>query len=260
MKREHFIWIIVTILMLVILLVLGRSKKSFMEKTSPYISILLPTRKRPEQCIQSIESLYTKAHDKKSFEILLAFDNDDTESKEIILDYCKKNEIDHSFISIDRVGYENLEVYFNNLCKIAKGEMYWLWSDDVLMKTDNWDQYIKTYGNEYVLDFPNNHNPFMLPMVPSKYVKALGHFSGQAHCDTWIEIVFKRNLNISKVVDEVTLYHSRGSDNKMNIDYSEIKYTPEIFNSENFKKMRLEDTNKIIDVFFPERQHFEISD
>jgi glycosyltransferase involved in cell wall biosynthesis len=251
------ILLVVTVFIILLLVFMCWPKqKSFMEKT-PYISVILPTRKRSEQCIKSIESLYTKAQDKNSFEILLAFDNDDTESKEIILDYCKKNEINHSFISIDRVGYENFEIYVNKLCEIAKGEMCLLWGDDALNETDNWDQIVKKETTDYILYLrANKEDTTSFPIVPSKYIKTMGHFSLQAHCDSWIQIIFKELLNIDKVLD-INIYHSHEPENKMNVDYSEINYTTHIFHEEKFKKLRIEDTNKIIDKFFPDRQHVQ---
>jgi glycosyltransferase involved in cell wall biosynthesis len=219
-------------------------------------SILLPTRKRKDLCIKSIESIINNAYDKKSFEILLAFDNDD-ESYKHIIERCRELDVEFSYISMERVGYKNLEIYYNSLCEISKGEMLWLWNDDAFMMTKNWDLILKQCGDDFVFDFANNHYPFIFPMVPAKYVKELGHFSLQAHNDTWIEIIFRYNLNICKFVSNVFIYHSRISDDKMGIDYTEIddalKFTSPDFYSDKFKLMRLEDTNKIITKFFPNK-------
>ena len=219
-------------------------------------SFLLPTRKRIEQCISSINSINENAVDKKCYEILFAFDNDDDESKKVITKYCEDQSINYKAITSERYGYRHLHKYVNNLCKIAQGNMLWLWNDDAKILTSGWDQILNKYDTTKVLDFPNNDYQFIFPLVPSKYIKEMGYFSQQAHNDSWIKAIFHDNLNISQLVPEVILYHARHVKDS-NIDYKEVNADREDSNPEFwnylYRKLRVEDTNKIISKFFPDR-------
>jgi hypothetical protein len=219
-------------------------------------SFLLPTRKRVLACIESIESIRSTATNKDSFEILLAFDDDDDESQSAICAHCEANGVKYKAITSERYGYRNLHKYVNLLCEIADGEMLWLWTDDAKIMTDGWDEKILKYGTDMALDFPNNHSIWIFPLVPAKYVKEMGHFSGQAHNDTWIQVIFEKNLRLCNLVRDVSLYHNR-TDGAMNIDYTDVDRditvsSPEFY-SDVYRQMRLDDTNKILAKFFPHR-------
>ena len=156
----------------------------------------------------------------------------------------------------ERYGYRHLNKYINKLCEIAKGDMLWLWNDDAKILTFAWDEKLHKYGTDHVLDFPNNHYPFIFPLVPAKYIKEMGHFSLQAHNDTWIAVIFHKNLGIDITATDIVLYHAR-VENNTNINYTEVnddttQSSPE-FDTEKYIQLRLDDTNKIISRFFPER-------
>jgi hypothetical protein len=222
-----------------------------------YYSFLLPSRKRVSACTESIASICDTAVDKTCFEILLAFDDDDTESRDAVCAYCTERSINYKVLTSERYGYRHLHKYVNRLCEIAEGEMLWLWNDDAKILTQGWDEKIKPYGTDRALDFPNRHSVWIFPLVPAKYVKEMGHFSGQAHNDTWVQVIFEKNLGLSALVPDVHLYHNR-TDGAMNIDYSEVDgdikdSSPEFYKQE-YRQMRLDDTNKILAKFFPHRR------
>jgi len=226
-------------------------------------SFLMPTRKRVGPCIESIESIRSTATNKDSFEILLAFDDDDDESKVAICAHCEAVGIKYKASTSERYGYRNLHKYVNDLCEIAEGEMLWPWNDDAKILTDGWDDKILKYGTDMALDFPNNHAIWILPLVPAKYVKEMGHFSGQTHLDTWIQIIFEKNLQLSQFAGDVLLYHNRGNGATMNIDYTEsnrdVKFSSPEFYTDVYRQMRLDDTNKILAKFFPHRATLQFS-
>jgi hypothetical protein len=230
----------------------------------PRYSFLLPTRRRAELCIGSIESIFKNSNDKNCFEILLAFDDDDQESREMVEKYCIDNNIIHNIQVSKRYGYENLHEYVNNLCLVASGEMLWLWNDDARMETSGWDVLLEKYGADKVIDFKNNHYPFIFPLVPKKYVDCLGHFSLSAHNDTWIEIIFKKNLNMAIFIDDVELYHNR-TNPRFQVDYEEVEksmvnYSRKYFYSQEASNNRLEDVNKLIRTFFKNMPLFTTSE
>lgn len=229
---------------------------------APYVSFLLPSRKRVEACKSSIEALWITASDKTSFEVLLAFDDDDTESRDAVVSFCDQIGVAYKVITSERHGYKNLHMYYNALCEIASGETLWLWNDDAFMKTESWDVVLRAHSdNVHVLDFKNNHYPFIFPLVPAKYIKTMGHFSLQAHNDTWIEVIFRFNLGLVKMVEDIYIEHARIG-NEIGIDYTEvdddIKVSHAQFKDNRYRRLRLADTNKIIQEYFPDREELVI--
>ena len=226
------------------------------KRTEHLYSFLLPTRNRTEQCIASIKSITENAVNKKCYEILFAFDDDD-ESRNVLIKYCEDQSIIYKAIVTERYGYRNLHKYVNKLCEIAQGDMLWLWNDDAKILTRGWDEKLNRYDTTKVLDFRNNDYPFIFPLVPSKYIKEMGYFSQQAHNDSWIKVIFKYNLKLSHLVPDVFLYHERNVEGTK-IDYKEVITDTKIssidFWSYKYKQLRLEDTNKIISKFFPDRE------
>lgn len=223
-------------------------------------SFLLPTRERTALCIKSIKSLKDLCKDISSFEVLLAFDDDD--QYQDILDFCAAEGIRHKHIVTKRYGYRRLHAYINKLCEIAEGERLWLWNDDCYMETQDWDditrQVVSQYP-DYVFDFKNNHFHFIFPLVPKKYVDVMGHYSLNAHNDTWMLEIFKTLLKLTAYTDLISIFHNRGDqENKMGIDYQPINkvWTSEThpdFFSDLGKCLRIVDANRIIRAFFSDR-------
>ena len=58
------------------------------------ISILIPTRKRPEKCIETISFLAKNAEDTSDLEVVLACDNDDKDSLNKVLESIGKKHQD----------------------------------------------------------------------------------------------------------------------------------------------------------------------
>ena len=159
------------------------------------VSVILPTRGRCAALRRSIESLRKTATDASSFEVLLALDDDDRET----LDQLERNPIPASRLLVGRrVGYVNLHHYVNALCSQATGDWLFLWNDDVLMETENWDGIIASYTGRFLLLNPDsNHNnqaigncPF--PLLPRRWFELLGHVAMNNHFDTWAELVAKQ--------------------------------------------------------------------
>lgn len=213
-------------------------------------SFLMPTRRRVKSCIQSIDSIHNYSDNKNIFEILLAFDEDDDTSHEI-LDHCVAFKIHHQSITTKRYGYERLHAYYNKLSKIALGSHLWLWNDDALLETPHWDTIMDQHISEspdLVFDFTNGY-PFILPLVPKKYVDKMKHFSLNAHCDSWIENVMKP-LHLTTIIPEIRTFHNRHAQgNIMEINYDEVnksisQSSPEFF-TEFSNVLRQVDQNRI---------------
>ena len=101
------------------------------------ITVLLPTRGRPELLEKSIKSLMDKATNPADIEIMLGLDEDDTATteyiKETIAPYLQELGVEARANIFKPLGYENLHTYVNTLAGAATGEWLFFWNDDGLM-------------------------------------------------------------------------------------------------------------------------------
>lgn len=83
----------------------------------PKISILLPTRKRTAAVIKSIGSLLANAKDTSRIEILVAYDDDDEESREFFAEtwfpFLEQCQATSKVFETERFGYLRLYKYVN---------------------------------------------------------------------------------------------------------------------------------------------------
>jgi len=199
------------------------------------ISFLLPTRNRPEKLKKLLLSLKETCNNISNYEVVLVFDSDDTHHIQ------KFNELDKNFnyqtIIMDRVGYDNLHIYYNKACEIAKGNWLWLWNDDACeMLSKDWDLIIENYNNQFLILNPWNTRSCdseylkthtMFPIVPKKYVELLGHFSPWNHLDTYTERVIG-GMNILKNEFKIVHTHDREEDETLKeVHYHRIPFPHE---------------------------------
>jgi hypothetical protein len=152
------------------------------------ISVLLPSRKRPEMLRNSISSLVNSAvrPDWDYLEVLVMYDPDDPETREAVQGF-------HHCVSVhpapQRYGYSQLNTYFNLLAEISTGDWLMLWNDDAIMRTDFWDnQLLGVPEHAFVADFQTNFSPHLccFPAVRRWTVEVVGGFSPHTcHCDTY---------------------------------------------------------------------------
>jgi len=183
--------------------------------TKPKISILLPTRKRTEALVRSIGSLLSYAQDTSNIEILVAYDDDDQESREFFENvwagFIAQSNATSKVFETERFGYLRLYKYVNFLAEQASGDWIMFWNDDSLMLTENWDaEIIKETGFFGLLRMPcttMNHPFALMPIVPREWVDYFGKVSPVNHSDWWIynvTVPLNRMKNIP-----VEFYHDR---------------------------------------------------
>jgi hypothetical protein len=181
----------------------------------PKISILLPTRKRTQALINSISSLLANAADTSDIEILIAYDNDDQESREFFENtwagFIGQCEATSKIFETERFGYLRLYKYVNFLATHATGDWIMFWNDDALMLTENWDrEIVKESGYWGLLRMPcvNMNHPFALfPIVPREWVDYFGMVSPVNHSDWWIYNVTAHIGRMKNI--PVQVYHDR---------------------------------------------------
>src|SRR5512137_559693 len=123
--------------------------------TNPKISILLPTRKRTEAVIKSISSLLANAANPADIELLIAYDDDDEESREFFsttwYPFVEQTGATTKVFETERFGYLRLYKYVNFLGEQASGDWIMFWNDDALMLTENWDLEIYKHNDWFGL-------------------------------------------------------------------------------------------------------------
>ena len=183
--------------------------------TKPKISILLPTRKRTQAVVKSIGSLLANAADTSRIEILVAYDNDDEESREFFAEtwfpYIGQCSATSKVFETERFGYLRLYKYVNFLAEQATGDWIMFWNDDALMLTENWDDEIVKHDGWFgLLRMPcvtMNHPFALFPIIPREWIDVFGRVSPVNHSDWWIYNVTApagRLLNLP-----VQVYHDR---------------------------------------------------
>ena len=183
--------------------------------TTPKISILLPTRKRTEAVIKSISSLLANAKDPASIEILIAYDDDDDESRtffsETWFPFLEQCGTTSKVFETERFGYLRLYKYVNFLAEQASGDWIMFWNDDALMLTENWDEEItKNDGYFGLLRMPcvtMNHPFALFPIIPREWVDLFGLVSPVNHSDWWIYNVTVPAGQMKNI--PVNVYHDR---------------------------------------------------
>jgi glycosyltransferase involved in cell wall biosynthesis len=130
---------------------------------TPSISILLPTRGRPEQAERLLQSIVETTEDPSHIEVILYADDDDPASHAIQRD-------DLSIIKI--IGPRLPMGGLNTAClERSTGDIIVPLNDDMVIRTSNWDRRIieihERFPDQVYLAYPNDlHTGEKLPSTP----------------------------------------------------------------------------------------------
>lgn len=200
------------------------------------ISVLIPSRGRPELLRESIDSLGVG-----DFEILVYVDRDDpylTEYMQVPTTYTLVGK---------RHGYEGLQHYINDLCKIATGDWLFLWNDDAIMNTPIWWKKVHQPDRPEVINFDSNLINNLFPLVSRQMYEAMGHFSLSPHNDSWVQDIANK-LGIHTYVPGVYIYHRRMELDDQTKTESQAAYSTTSPAYEEMWQLRDEDAKKIMEV------------
>lgn len=170
------------------------------------ISVLCPSRGRPDSLARSIATLRSLAAYPERIEYLVAADPDDP-------DTCDNARTIGAacWIAPERYGYHQLNLYYNELARLSGGDWLLLWNDDADMETPHWDSRIRDLPPEIIVaDLQTAHSPHLctFPAVRRAAVEVVGAFSPvTCHCDTWWQDIARRLGAIRPV--EVHVNHRR---------------------------------------------------
>ncbi|MFE9735462.1 glycosyltransferase family 2 protein [Streptomyces sp. NPDC005863] len=147
------------------------------------ISVLLPSRGRPQPLTDTVSGLLDLADHPDGIQILIAADPDDTPTLHAALPGQAT-----IWAAPQRYGYPRLHEYVNRLAEQAAGDWLMLWNDDARMLTAGWDHRIEEHEPAVLWPHSNDIatcNTF--PIWPRAWTDHLGHVSLSPHCDSWIQ-------------------------------------------------------------------------
>lgn len=163
---------------------------------SKSISVLLPTRGRPEISLKSIQDMVELADNPKDIEFLLAIDDDDVASAEYytenLIPWFEEKDVDCTIYQVPRWGYLQLHKYNNFLGSASKGKWIVFWNDDAVMQTQGWDTEILKHTGEFKLlafDTHNLHPYSIFPILPRDWIILFEKLSEHQQTDAWVSQV-----------------------------------------------------------------------
>ena len=115
----------------------------FPRGNGPLCSVLMPSRGRPGLLAQAIDSLWSLAKDKGNVEILVKADEDDKATIDVVGKIKKfAPEIQlRLFVTPRGRGYLDIHHWYNDiLAPESKGDWLWIFNDDAVVETQDWDQ------------------------------------------------------------------------------------------------------------------------
>lgn len=103
------------------------------------ISLLCPSRKRPDKLKRMYDSAVKLANDPESIELIFYTDKDDDSYKDLVIK-------DAIHITDERIPISKA---WNKCWEQASGDILGLVADDIVFNTKNWDAKVKEIFNEY---------------------------------------------------------------------------------------------------------------
>jgi hypothetical protein len=199
----------------------------------PHISVIIPSRKRPEMLNETLYSIYSLANPNNvNFEIIVKIDFDDHET----LDYIKNwsNDYENLFflVSSRKKGFINLVDFQEDMIDLAKGKYILIANDDLTFETKNWNDILQSKLTDFKIYFPYiNGYREGLWCIPKELYTILGHISHHSQVDTYLNLL-GQVLGISEYIDEVKVYHRFDYEdetktdkiNQMHINYTNRDY------------------------------------
>lgn len=108
------------------------------------VSLLVPTRKRPEYLKAFLDSYNATASDRDDSEIVFRVDFDDLESLKMLTEYDWP-----VIVGPRRQGYQSLPSFYNEMVRLATGDILICCNDDVIIETPGWAQLVIEAANKY---------------------------------------------------------------------------------------------------------------
>lgn len=164
------------------------------------VSVLLPSRGRPQELLHAVSSLIARCDNPACVEILIRLDDDDDSGAQDTVGWLQgmfgETTAIERMTGPRRGGYDSLHEFVDEMCAIARGDFLFLFNDDLTMDTEGWDTEIARFRDEFCVliwkVLPNPAVKNLFPIVHRKVHQVIGHFSKCGICDTWMEDISRR--------------------------------------------------------------------
>lgn len=217
------------------------------------IAVLLPTRGRTTSLSNSVETLLKNVHNIDDVCLVLGFDNDDeiglnhfSSQIQPLLDEMGAN---YRAITFNRMGYAALNRYYNELGKQVKADWYFVWNDDAVMNSKDWDtEIINETGNFAILKVhTHNEHPYSIfPIVPNEWFNELGALSKHQMIDAelsqmayMLDVIKIVNIDVTHDQSELTGEIDSTSLEKRRFEGNPL--SPVDFHHNSFNQQRIND-------------------
>lgn len=186
------------------------------DRMKPIVSFLIPTRKRVEGLKRTLQSISDNT--RNTVEVLIRYDRDDEATKNVIesLEYPK---IAGIAIEGDRPanGYGELYQLYNELAFHASGEFLWIFNDDAVILTKDFDELLARHTSQICVIKPETFLTAdnavaaanIFPLVHRRIVEVNGVFSTHSSIDKWYEI-FAQEIGIEVQLPQLKVNHVGG--------------------------------------------------
>ncbi len=194
------------------------------------VSFLIPSRGQPELLQKCVDTIVNNCTGGRAFEILIAIDEDDTQTialipilQDLTQIHQKPGACTLRTVVTPHKGYARLHEYYNELAAMSSGELLALWNDDVVMVSPMWDFFL---GQEVAMQpatlmwipqemWWNAQRGYRLfsggfPIIHRKAYEAMGHFSQSPLNDRYLHDVMGRFAGMShdrSYLSRVCIHH-----------------------------------------------------
>jgi hypothetical protein len=138
-------------------------------------------------------SLFNRAVKPDTVQLLLAFDDDDTEGiehfQQTLEPWLIEKKVNYEAQIFERMGYARLNEYVNALALSSDADWMMFWNDDAMMDTAGWDKIIAGCTGEFKCLSVHTHkdHPYSIfPIVPRAWLDCLGYLSPHQISDAWL--------------------------------------------------------------------------
>ena len=222
------------------------------------VAVMLPTRGRTDALKTSIMSLVNTASDLSRIQLLLAFDDDDTETiqwfRENVDPILLERKVNCTSYVFPRLGYARLNEYLNQLATFACARWIMFWNDDAIMHTVGWDDKIAEHTGKFrCLRMPthNSHPYAIFPIIPIEWYMLFGYLSAHQITDAWCsQIAFLVDIMVNIDVQVTHDRHDITGNNKDETFENRVMFEgnhndPKDFNYETWRQRRFKDAARI---------------
>jgi hypothetical protein len=229
-----------------------------MKKRKYDIAVLLATHKRTDALSRSVFSLIDQAKDLDSIQFIFGIDDNDDIGLDhfvnVIQPELDQRNINYEALAFEPLGYMGLNQYYNKMAESANANWVWVWCDDAICTTADWDQRIRECTGEFKLLKVHTHNehPYSIfPIYPAEWHECLGYLSRHQLIDAECSQI-AYYLDLIKII-EIDVTHDRAdlTGNNADENANKKKYLegnpsdPRDLYHESFKLQRFQDSERL---------------